>query len=221
MYAGDYIATKRAKAIFKGAVDVAKNNGVLKKKNGSQYRGEIYTSTNSNCPKLIGASSYEQLHDVTMGKYIVDPLTFEINGADNLWVGNIIVEDLTGMITLDASFGGIYNTFTYPPEANASQQYPVYGTTTEAGGMYVDPSYNLFYPANNTDDIRGSCYLKEERAYLNHVKFISLDNTGGLIHLENMRQRYVDESNHIIGAVYYPAPISLSCEKLWTNGTII
>jgi hypothetical protein len=222
MYGGDYIATKRAKAIFKGAVDVAKNNGVLKKKNGSQYRGEIYTSTNSNCPKLIGASSYEQLHDVTMGKYIVDPLTFEINGADNLWVGNLVVEELTGIITLDASFGGIHNTFTYPPEANASQKYPIYGTTPQAGGMYVDPSYNLLYPSGAfTDNIRGSCYLKEERSFFQHVHFITENNTGGLIDLAKMRERYVDESNHIIGAVYYPAPISLSCEKLWENGKVV
>ena len=84
MYAGDYIARKKAKAIFKGAVNVAKNNGVLKKKNGSQYRGEIYTSTNSNCPKLIGASSYDQLRDVTFGKYAVDPITFDINDVRSL-----------------------------------------------------------------------------------------------------------------------------------------
>jgi hypothetical protein len=171
MYAGDYIARKKAKAIFKGAVDVAKNNGVLKKKNGSQYRGEIYTSTNSNCPKLIGASSYDQLRDVTFGKYAVDPITFDINDVANLWVGNLYVENLTG-ITLDASFGGMPNTFVYPPDINASQTYPISGTTTEAGGLYVDPSYNIFYPKDATDNIRGSCYLKQERAYLQNVKFV-------------------------------------------------
>ena len=188
LYAGDYIARKKAKAIFKGAVDVAKNNGVLKKKNGSQYRGEIYTSTNSNCPKLIGASSYAQLQDVTFGKYAVDPITFNIAGADNLWVGNLFVEKLTG-ITLDASFGGIPNSFVYPPDVNASQTYPISGTNIEAGGLYVDPSYNLFYPNDSSDNIRGSCYLKQERAYLQHVKFISAETTGNLVNLSRMRQR--------------------------------
>jgi hypothetical protein len=222
LFGSDYISRKKAKAIFKGAVDVAANakNGVVTKKNGAKYRGEVYVSNKGNCsaPKLKGASSYDQLRNVTFGKYFADPITFDINDPDNLWTGNLYIETLSG-VTLDASFGGLSNTFIYPPDVNASQTYPVPGSNVEAGGLYVDPSYQIFYNSANNDDIRGTCYIKQERAYLNNVRFItsaSIENGTQLF--IDLASNYVNNSNNLVGKIVYPSSnLTLACQELWKN----
>ena len=200
-FGSDYIARKKAKTIFKGAVNVAKNNGVLHKKNGSEYRGEIFTSTNNGCKKLIGASNYDQLRNVTFGKYIADPNKFTVNHSDDLWAGNLYVEDLSGLVTVDASFGGTPNTFTMDPSADV---------------LYVDPSYELFYKKNQSNsDIRGSCYAKQQLAYKQYVSIATQQSTNNKfagVNFEQFKKQYVRQSNGLVGDIYYPAAIVLECE---------
>ncbi len=205
-FSSDYIAKKKAVAIFKGAANVASNNGLLKKSNGSTYRGEIYTNS---CKKLVGASSYAQLMYVTFGKYIADPLNFSVNDADELWTGNLTLTDLSGITTIDASFGGVPNTFIQNDPSNI---------------IYVDPSYNLLYNGNsNNEDIRGSCYLNKQLSYRNRVTLIT-DTSGLPISYKNdfsgQKARYVKNSNQLVGNIYYPASnLILDCQGLWNPNT--
>ena len=146
------------------------------------------------------------------------PITFDLNDPDNLWTGNLYIETLSG-VTLDASFGGMSNTFVYPPDIQASQTYPISSSNIEAGGMYVDPSYQLFYNSVTSDDIRGTCYIDQERAYLDNVGFItnaSIENGTQLF--VNIASNYVSNSNNLIGKIVYPSSkITLACQELWKN----
>ena len=205
-FGSDYIAKKKAVTIFKGAVNVASNNGLLKKANGSSYRGDIYTGTR-DCPKLLGASSYEQLMNVTFGKYIADPLNFSVDNSNELWTGNLSIMDLSGVIAIDASFGGIANTTTTDPD----------------NIIYVDPCYNLFYSEHTDDnDIRGSCYLKKQLAYKQRVTLITDDSDLPISYKTTfslLKERYVKSSNELIGNIYYPASnLILDCStQSWSN----
>jgi hypothetical protein len=201
-FGSDYIAKKKAVAIFKGAANVASHNGLLKKSNGTSYRGDIYTNS---CKKLVGASSYDQLRNVTFGKYIADPLNFSVNDADELWTGNLTYMDLSGLIAIDASFGGMANTFIPNDASNI---------------IYVDPCYNMFYDGStNDEDIRGLCYLNKQLSYRNRVTIIT--DTSGLplsykAGFNNLKERYVRTSNELVGNIYYPASnLKLECQDLW------
>jgi len=77
---GIYTSRKKARTIYRGGLDLAKNGGVYHKNtNGQQkgtYVGDVKVSQNgSNC--LNGASSYETLLSVTQGKYLESPDTFD------------------------------------------------------------------------------------------------------------------------------------------------
>ena len=112
---GIYTSRKKARTIYRGGLDLAKNGGVYHKStNGQQkgtYVGDVKVSQNgTNC--LNGASSYETLLSVTQGKYLESPDTFDLRTTSDIWTGNLYVMDLsgTGLHTIDASAGGIANT---------------------------------------------------------------------------------------------------------------
>ena len=230
---GDYIARKRAISIFKGATQVAKGGGKLVKKKpvyvngtktmkptGSVYDGGIYTT--ENCSKLIGANSYELLNSIIYGKYLADPISFSINRNSELWVGNLLSQDFSGLITIDASFGGISNSFYYPPDANSSTFYPIANNNIENGGIYVDPCYNVFYGerdlSNNNNNHR---YFINKNVCstnnYNHVKFINLSKSERI----RLGRRSYQFSNALIGKLYIKASnLSLHCDKKWEKDLI-
>jgi hypothetical protein len=224
----DYIARKRAINIFKGATQVAKGGGKLVKKKpvcvngvitmkptGSVYDGGIYTT--KNCNKLIGANSYELLNSIIYGKYLADPISFSINRNSELWVGNLLSQDLSGLITIDASFGGISNSFYYPPDVNSSTFYPIANHNIEYGGIYVDPCYNVFYGDTVDDDnnINNRFFINKRVCSTNnynHVKFINLSKAERL----RFGSRAFQFSNALIGKLYIKASnLSLQCDKKW------
>jgi len=79
---GQYIGRKKAKTIFKASVDLANNGGVYHKttpsgQNKGTYVGDVNISRDGKkC--LIGATSYETLLSVTNGKYLEQPISFDI-----------------------------------------------------------------------------------------------------------------------------------------------
>lgn len=214
---GENTRYTRQKTIFKGAINVAEHGGKLIKKTKSgqskgTYVGDIYTTTTGQ--KLIGAKSYEALYDVTIGKYLADPLAFGIADAGNLWEGNIFVTDLSGLVGLTNTITTGINRLTYPIDFNASYEYPPIGwpdaSNNQAGGIFVDPNKTVFYTGEKNSSL-GDCYLYDELAFLQHVTYQRL-------FYERFALRYPSVQNGIISPVIYPAShLSLKCDKNWVK----
>ena len=203
---GIYTSRKKARTIYRGGLDLAKNGGVYHKStNGQQkgtYVGDVKVSQNgTNC--LNGASSYETLLSVTQGKYLESPDTFDLRTTSDIWTGNLYVMDLsgTGLHTIDASAGGIANTFAYPPDPDINNTYPT--SATGNGGLIVDPCFNVFYP--DTVSTFGACYLKNERAYQQNVKYINYAKNRGRIN------SYIQNNNGYTGSFAYPQKFIFDC----------
>lgn len=206
----------KQKTIFKGAQNVAENNGRLVKRssmgnNKGTYIGNIYTTTNGS-QRLVGASSYESLLDVTSGKYLSDPLAFGITNSSNLWEGSIFTTDLSGLITIDSKITSGNNYLLYPPDKNAVTQYPDGSNNPQAGGIYVDPCYNVFYPNTLTSgSSRSTCYLRDENSYIQNFRY---EPKG----FKQYAYRYLGMENGYIGPFIYPASnLSLKCDKYWID----
>ena len=214
---GENTRYTRQKTIFKGAINVAEHGGKLIKKTKSgqskgTYVGDIYTTTTGQ--KLIGAKSYEALYDVTIGKYLADPLAFGIADAGNLWEGNIFVTDLSGLVGLTNTITTGINRLTYPIDFNAAYEYPPIGwpdaSNNQAGGIFVDPNKTVFYTGEKNSSL-GDCYLYDELAFLQHVTYQRL-------FYERFALRYPSVQNGIISPVIYPAShLSLKCDKNWVK----
>ncbi len=203
---GIYTSRKKARTIYRGGLDLAKNGGVYHKStNGQQkgtYVGDVKVSQNgTKC--LNGASSYETLLSVTQGKYLESPDTFDLRTTSDIWTGNLYVMDLsgTGLHTIDASAGGIANTFAYPPDPDINNTYPT--SATGNGGLVVDPCFNVFYP--DTVSTFGACYLKNERAYQQNVKYINYAKNRGRIN------SYIQNNNGYTGSFAYPQKFIFDC----------
>lgn len=203
---GIYTSRKKARTIYRGGLDLAKNGGVYHKNtNGQQkgtYVGDVKVSQNgSNC--LNGASSYETLLSVTQGKYLESPDTFDLRTTSDIWTGNLYVMDLsgTGLHTIDASAGGIANTFAYPPDPDINNTYPTKANGN--GGLVVDPCFNVFYP--ETVSTFGTCYLKNERAYQQNVEYINYAKNRGRIN------SYIQNNNGYTGSFAYPQRFIFDC----------
>ena len=203
---GIYTSRKKARTIYRGGLDLAKHGGVYHKStNGQQkgtYVGDVKVSQNgSRC--LNGASSYETLLSVTQGKYLESPDTFDLRTTSDIWTGNLYVMDLsgTGLHTIDASAGGIANTFAYPPDPDINNTYPTKANGN--GGLVVDPCFNVFYP--DTVSTFGTCYLKNERAYQKNVEYINYANNRGRIN------SYIQNNNGYTGSFAYPQRFIFDC----------
>ena len=220
---GENTRYTRQKTIFKGAVNVAENGGKLIKrtksgKNRGTYVGNIYTTQTGQ--KLIGAKNYESLYDVTIGKYLADPLAWGIADAGNLWEGNIFITDLSGLLGLTNNITTGINQVTYPPNMEASYKYPPYpdASNNQAGGMFIDYKSQLFYPYDRTITNFEGCSAYAELAYLQHVTYQTE-------FYKQFGKRYPQIQNGIISPVIYPAAhLSLKCDYNWlkdvSNGII-
>ncbi len=173
---GDYISRKKAKSLYKSGVNLAKQPipGIYQKKTSLGQNKGIYTDDffigSNKC--LVGAKNYETLLSVTQGKYLVDPINFDIRRNQSLQIGNLYVMDFSGVETIaqhpywpDPST----NTFNYPPSPDSNQIYPTDNSNNTIGPV-MDYSYNVFYPQGLTQSSRGSCYLKNERSYKQYLK---------------------------------------------------
>ena len=205
---GQYTSRQKARTIFKASVDLANNGGVYHKKtesgqNMGTYVGDVNISRDGKkC--LIGATSYDTLLSVTNGKYLEQPVTFNIQDSENLWSGSIYKMDLSGLVSIISYPDGSANTFSYPPNILANQAYPKLIPPSDQG-LVVDPCYNVFYPTNMGADRsnHGVCYLNDERAYEQYRRPIPLTET----YVKN----YIGSKNGFVGEYYYPMPFTFDC----------
>lgn len=205
---GQYVSRKKSRTIFKGSVDLANNGGVYHKKTASgqnmgTYVGDVNISRDGKkC--LIGATSYDTLLSVTNGKYLEQPVTFDIPDSEDLWTGSIYRIDLSGVVSIISHPDGSANTFSYPPAILANQTYPKFNPPTDQG-LIVDPCYNVFYPNSIGIDrsSRGTCYVNNERAYEQYRKLIPLTET----YVKN----YIGAKNGFVGEYYYPQSFTFDC----------
>ena len=206
---GDYISRKKAKTIYKNAVNLANQGGVSHKKtpsgqNKGTYVGNIYIGKDK-C--LVGAKDYDSLLSVTNGKYLVNPSTLDIRSKQDLWTGSIYAMDMSGVTSIIAYPDGSGNTFIYPPHITANQTYPNNIPPSDQG-LIVDPSYNIFYKEDVTQSARGVCYLKNERAYKQYLKCLP--------YTQAIAKTYLEVSNGYIGEYFYPKKFSFHCRnELW------
>ena len=206
---GDYISRKKAKTIYKNAVNLANQGGVSHKKtslgqNKGTYVGNIYIGKDK-C--LVGAKDYDSLLSVTNGKYLVTPNTLDIRSKQDLWTGSIYAMDMSGVTSIIAYPDGSGNTFIYPPDITANQTYPNNIPPSDQG-LIVDPSYNIFYKEEITQSARGVCYLKNERAYKQYLQCLP--------YTQAIAKTYLEVSNGYIGEYFYPKKFSFHCRnELW------
>ena len=206
---GQYIDRKKSKTIYKASVDLANNGGVYHKKgplgqNKGTYVGDVNISRDGKkC--LIGANSYETLLSVTNGKYLEQPVSFDIRESQDLWSGSIYKMDMESNVSILSHPDGSANTFSYPPGILANQTYPRLNPPSDQG-LIVDPCYTIFYPNTrgfNVSNSSGNCYTKNERAYQQYRRPI--------VQSHSYIKNYIKSKNGYVGNYYYPKPFSFDC----------
>ena len=120
--------------------------------------------------------------------------------------------DMSGVTTLIPYPGASppYNTFLYPPSSDSNQIYPNYPDPSNNNiGPVVDPCYNIFYPIGVEQSSRGTCYLKNERAYKQYLKCLPYTTEQAKV--------YASAQNGYIGDIFYPKKFHFGCDQLWIN----
>jgi hypothetical protein len=155
----DRTAQLKAKTKYAAAVNLAKNGGVLVKRDGSKYVGTVHT----NSVALTSTASYADLLDVTKGKYLLTPppssklaTSFAPENGE-VYYGSFIVTNydranipvtMLGFPTITNAPFPSDNEYDYPnqlvaipPAANTA----ITVTTFNNSNVIVDPEYRLFY----------------------------------------------------------------------------
>jgi len=155
----DRTAQLIAKTKYAAAVNLAKNGGVLVKRDGSKYVGTVHT----NSVALTSTSSYADLLDVTKGKYLLTPppssklaTSFAPENGE-VYYGNFTVTNydranvpvtMLGFPTIANAPFPADNEYDYPNQLVASTPTTSTATTVTAfnnTNVIVDPEYRLFY----------------------------------------------------------------------------
>ena len=227
-FASDYINNKKAKVKFAGtsnlANTVAQQGGVLPLRTPSghlkPYQGTYgfssATSTQGAPPSaycLNQARSYNDLLDITKGKYLLTPPNpttscielNQLNFSSQLYSGTLYHNDYVGVsetvifnngITGATGATGAVNKIIYNPLTTANQW------------INVDPSYNLFYSSTG-------CLISDNKNILDTVTV--RQNSGA--------QREVDRflNLELLNGFYYPSKFLLnynSSECINTNNDL-
>jgi hypothetical protein len=150
----DRTANLRSKTKYASAVNLAKNGGVLTKRDGSKYVGPVHTTSAT----MTSADSYSDLLDVTKGKYLLTPppssnldTSFSPASGD-VFYGSFTVTDYAEA-KIPVTMLGAPGVTTSPaptkyddpnklvvPVAPASAPPPFNNTS-----IVVDPEYRMFY----------------------------------------------------------------------------
>jgi hypothetical protein len=154
----DRTAQLIAKTKYAAAVNLAKNGGVLVKRDGSKYVGTVHT----NSVALTSTSSYADLLDVTKGKYLLTPppssklaTSFAPENGE-VYYGSFTVTNydranvpvtMLGFPTVTNATAPADNEYDYPnqlvPSTTATS--PTTVTAFNNTNIIVDPEYRLFY----------------------------------------------------------------------------
>ena len=130
----DRTANLKSKTNYAAAVNLAKNGGVLTKRNGSKYAGSVHTTSTT----VTSADSYADLLDVTKGKYLLaPPPSSGLDANGEIYLGGFMVTNYA-IAKVPVTMMGFLNGITYPNKL----------LTTAT--IVVDPNLNLFYGLCNT-----------------------------------------------------------------------
>ena len=226
----DRTAQLKAKTKYAAAVNLAKNGGVLTKRDGSKYVGTVQTTSAS----MVSASSYSDLLDVTKGKYLLTPppssnlsASFQPSTGD-VYYGNFTVTNYTeaevfltvqGYPTVDETT----NESLYPnmlvKSAAASAPSATTPNVFNNANIVVDPYQLLFYD-NRTCGTR---------SYLQHVLIDpSIDVTttdGSLIYStrpfnQEQAQRIIKSQAQSLRGFQYPTRVHFDLENCESKPSI-
>jgi hypothetical protein len=151
----DRTAHLKAKTKYAAAVNLAKNGGVLVKRDGSKYIGTVHT----NSVALTSTASYADLLDVTKGKYLLTPppsSNLETSFAPEngeVYYGSFAVTNYD-RANIPVTMLGYPTIINATAPADSEYEYPnrmvvfgfisgvaIYNNTT----VIVDPELRLFY----------------------------------------------------------------------------
>lgn len=214
-YASDYINNKRSKVKYAGTSNLANTvaeqggmfplrtpSGHLKPYQGT-YGFSSATSTQGAPPSaycLNQARSYNDLLDITMGKYLLTPPNpttncinlNQLNGSSQLYSGTLYQSDYVGVSEIVIFNNGI----TGPTGATGAVNQVIFNSSTSANQwIHVDPSYNLFYSGTG-------CLISDNRNILDTVT----------VRQNGAAQRQVDRflNLELLNGFSYPSKFSLN-----------
>ena len=212
----DRTAHLKSKTKYASAVNLARNGGVLNKRDGSKYVGPVHTTSVA----LTSADSYADLLDVTKGKYLLTPppssdlaASFSMHNGE-AYYGNFMVTNYAGIPATMLGFPTVKTTPSPP-----AYKYPnqlVLGTTAtattvtafNAANIVIDPEYRLFYGT-------GDC---GERGYLKNVRLdASMDVSGSRAYNQQQAQRIIAKE---LRGFRYPARVHLDLENCESKPSI-
>jgi hypothetical protein len=226
----DRTAYLKSKTKYAAAVNLAKNGGVLTKRDGSKYVGTVQTTSNA----VTSASSYEDLLDVTKGKYLLTPppssnLTTAFWPATaDVYYGNFTVTNYTnakipytmlGIPTVIAS-----SEYKYPNQLVSSTTSTIAGNNRfNTANIVVDPELRLFYK-------EGAC---NRRTYFQNVRidpsievyWFNLGDYGtptysSRAYNEQQAQRIIAHQSQRLRGFQYPTRVHLDLENCESKPSI-
>jgi hypothetical protein len=218
----DRTANLRSKTKYASAVNLAKNGGVLTKRDGSKYVGPVHTTTAT----MTSADSYSDLLDVTKGKYLLTPppssnldTSFSPASGD-VFYGSFTVTDYAEakipVTMLGAPGVTSANKYVTPNQlVAASNPPPPFNNTS----IVVDPEYRLFY-GKKTCGMRD--YFKNVRIDPNADVRWTAD---GVVHSsrpynQQQAQRILAHESQRLRGFQYPARVHLDLDNCESKPSI-
>ena len=230
----DRTAYLKSKTKYAAAVNLAKNGGVLTKRDGSKYVGTVQTTSTT----MTSASSYADLLDVTKGKYLLTPppssnlsTSFHPTTGD-VFYGNFTVTNYTNA-NVPYTMLGIPTVITsaeygYPNQLVAGTAATAATAATAGNNRFnttnivVDPELRLFYR-------EGAC---NKRTYFQNVRIdpsidVSWFNLGyntpafsSRPYNEEQAQRIIANQAQSLRGFQYPTRVHLNLENCESKPSI-
>ena len=231
----DRTAYLKCKTKYAAAVNLAKNGGVLVKRDGSRFVGPVQTTSAS----VVSAASYADLLDLTKGKYVLTPppssklsTAFSPSNGD-VYYGNFTVTNYQADgIPVTALGYPTINTAPDPDQYVYPNQLVRAATSTLAltaplvfnsTNIVVDPNLHLFY-------IKGTC---STRNYFQNVLVDpSIEVTwstetavGGEVfssrpYNEQQAQRILANQAYKLRGFQFPTPVHLDLDNCESRPSI-
>lgn len=233
----DRTAYLRYKTKYAAAVNLAKNGGVLTKRDGSRFVGPVQTTSAS----VVSASSYADLLDITKGKYILTPppssdlsTAFSPANGDvyygNFTVTNYQIADVPvtalGYPTVTANTPPAANYYVYPNQLVRAANSTLALTAPLAfntANIVIDPTLHLFYT-------KGTCgtrnYFKNVRVDPSiDVKWSTETGVGTEVvssrpYNEEQAQRIIANQAYKLRGFQYPIPVHLDLDNCQSKPSI-
>jgi hypothetical protein len=231
----DRTAHLKSKTKYAAAVNLAQNGGTLAKADGSKYVGTVQTTSSA----VTSASSYDELLDVTKGKYLLAPppssnLTAAFSPANgDVYYGNFTVTDYAeahlpvtalGYPTVTANSPPAANYYVYPNQLVATTNpTPVTPVGFNVANIVVDPEYRMFYS-------QGTCstrnYFKNVRVDPSiDVHWTTTSGFGSEVvssrpYNEQQAQRIIAHQAQSLRGFQYPARVHLDLENCESKPSI-